>query len=33
MNQSIFDKFTLQYPVTKTLRFALRPIGETEEEY
>ena len=31
MDQIIFDQFTLQYPVTKTLRFALRPIGKTEE--
>ena len=31
MNQSIFDQFILQYPVTKTLRFALKPIDKTEE--
>ena len=30
-NNSIFDRFTHQYPVTKTLRFALKPIGKTEE--
>ena len=31
MSNSIFDQFTGQYPVTKTLRFALNPIGETKE--
>ncbi len=30
-SNSIFDQFTHQYPVTKTLRFALKPIGKTEE--
>lgn len=28
---SVFDKFTNQYPVHKTLRFALRPIGKTND--
>ena len=26
-----FDKFTKQYQVSKTVRFALTPIGRTEE--
>ena len=27
----MFDKFTHQYPLSKTLRFALRPVGETQK--
>ena len=30
-SQSIWDKFTNLYPLQKTLRFELRPVGKTEE--
>ena len=30
-NQSIWDKFTNLYPLQKTLRFELKPVGKTEE--
>lgn len=28
---SVFDQFTNQYALSKTLRFELRPVGETLE--